>query len=386
MAVILFDTEFRKRLYPLTYTRAVADLRFGLFSIKERWHRLLEEEIFIESESYLQVLYLIVEEGNHTWINASVLPDSSLVEAIQKMRQGDVLEDKNGIIACRGKGSRYREALEVTAMNFIFIQPQKWINYPHELLRWNESFLHSDFVLLTNNRESQPLPATVQCLHPQNVFIEEGATIQHSIINAESGPVYFGKDVTVMEGCLLKGPLALGEGTVVKMGAKLYGAISTGKQCTLGGEIKNSILHSYSNKAHDGYMGDSIIGEWCNWGAGATNSNVKNTAGNVMLWNEHDKGYVNAGNKFGAVMGDYTRVAINASINTGSVYGVSCNVFGEGLLPTRLRNFSWGSGGVGYAIDKAIKHIRQWKNFKQQSLTAEEESVLSYIFDNFINL
>ena len=188
-----------------------------------------------------------------------------------------------------------------------------------------------------------------------------------------------------MEGSLLKGPLAVHDNAVVKMGAKIYGTTSVGRHCTVGGEIKNSIIQSYSNKAHDGYLGDSIIGTWCNIGAGASNSNVKNTAGNIWLWNEYDKANVNAGNKCGVIMGDYTKVAINSSINTGSVYGVSCNVFGEGLLPARLRNFSWGANGVGYVLDKAIKHIKQWKQFKQQTLSAEEESVLTYIFDNFIS-
>ena len=169
------------------------------------------------------------------------------------------------------------------------------------------------------------------------------------------------------------------------MGAKIYGATTIGRHCTAGGEIKSVLMMDYSNKAHDGYLGDSVIGAWCNFGAGASNSNVKNTAGNIRLWNSHENAYVNAGFKCGVIMGDYTRVAINSSINTGSVYGISCNVFGEGLLPTQLGNFSWGVRGEGYELSKAIKHIRQWKEFKHQFLSDKEESVLTYIFDNFLN-
>ena len=227
--------------------------------------------------------------------------------------------------------------------------------------------------------------ASNQYINPAQIYLEDSATVEFCMINATEGPVYIGKNALVMEGCLLKGPLVINEGAVVKMGTKLYGATTIGPFCTAGGEIKNVVMQGYSNKAHDGYLGDSVIGEWCNFGAGCSNSNVKNTAGNIMLWSESDNAYINAGNKCGLIMGDYTRVAINSSINTGSVYGVSCNVWGNGLLPTRIRNFSWGVSGESYTLLKAMQHIRQWKTFKHKSLTVEEESVLTYIFEHFIN-
>ena len=384
MAVILFDTERRKNLYPLTYTKAIADIRFGMFTVKERWQRLLKEDVFIETEPYLQGLYPSFPESVHTWINAAVLPFEETVNHIKRLQQGDVIEDETGWIACKGTGSNSRDVAEHSAMNFTTIKA-RWLTYTHEICAINETFIISDFALITRNRESHPLPAGNQCLNSIHIFIEEGARIDFAIINAEKGPVYIGKNATIMEGSLLKGPLVINDHSVVKMGSKLYGATSIGHHCTVGGEIKNSVIQSYSNKAHDGYLGDSVIGEWCNLGAGVSNSNVKNTAGEVFAWNEYEKATVSAGFKSGVMMGDYTRVAINSSINTGSFYGVSCNVFGEGLLPAWLRNFSWGVNGEGYALDKAIRHIRQWKNFKQQLLSIEQESVLTYIFENLLN-
>lgn len=384
MAFILFDNPARSSLYPLTYTKAVAAIRLGIFTIKERWQRLIGEEIYVQTADYLQCLYPAVPEGIHTWIDGCILPSDELVEKIKMMRQGDVYKDEKGVIACKGLGRIISDALENTAMNFATIEVQR-LCYLQQIVQWNEAFINFDFKLITKDRTSAVLSSTNRSLHQENIFIENGASIEFAIINASHGPVYIGAGATVMEGCLLKGPLVIGDNAVIKMGAKIYGATTISPNCIAGGEIKNSVMQANSNKAHDGYLGDSMIGEWCNLGAGVSNSNVKNTADTIKLWNFNEKAFVDAGNKCGVITGDYTRVAINSSINTGSVYGVSCNVFGEGLLPTRLRAFSWGAGGEGYAVDKAIKHIRQWKYFKNQILSNEEESVLKYIFDNFLD-
>lgn len=385
MAIVLFDTDAHRSLYPLTYTKSVARLFFGMLTVQERWQLITEKDVFIETVPYLQALYDVAPDDVHTWINASVLADTHVVEKLQQLKEGDVLEDGNGIIACCGKGNHRNEVLENTSINFMVTTDVRWLQYPHQLIHINDEFLRSDFALLTKDKTSLPLSSTNQIIGGEKVFIEEGASVECVTINAHTGPVYISKKAMVMEGSLLRGPLFIGESAVIKMGSKIYGATSLAQQTTAGGEIKNSIIQSYSNKAHDGYLGDSVVGEWCNFGAGATNSNVKNTAGDIMLWNEAQNGYINAGNKCGVITGDYTRVAINSSINTGSVYGISCNIFGEGLLPTRLRNFSWGTSGEGYTIDKASKHIRQWKAFKGQDMSEAEENVLTYIFDNFIN-
>src|SRR5215467_11739207 len=214
--------------------------------------------------------------------------------------------------------------------------------------------------MVTENRTSQPIPESVQFLNKTAIFIEPGAVLNHCILNASTGPIYIGKNSTIMEGAVIRGPFALCEGAVVKMGAKIYGATTIGPYSVVGGEIKNSVIQGYSNKAHDGYLGDSVIGEWCNLGAGTSNSNVKNNAGEVTVWNPATKGYIVAGNKCGLFMGDYSRSAINTSFNTGTVVGVSCNVFADGLSPKHIPSFSWGVKGERYEFDKAIRDIANW--------------------------
>ena len=249
--------------------------------------------------------------------------------------------------------------------------------FPDERLGYEQ-----DFELLTTKRSSEKISRTNKVRKRSKVFIEKGAQVEYCIINADEGPVYIGKNARVMEGCLIRGPFAMGEGAVLKMGTKVYGATTLGPKCTVGGEIKNSILFGYSNKGHDGFLGDSVIGEWCNLGAGTTNSNLKNTASDVKIWTPN--GELNAGKKCGLMMGDHSRTSINTSINTGTVIGVSANVFGNGLTPKYIPNFSWGSEGVKrYEFEKAISHITEWKKLKEEKLEEDEKSILDYIYRKF---
>jgi UDP-N-acetylglucosamine diphosphorylase / glucose-1-phosphate thymidylyltransferase / UDP-N-acetylgalactosamine diphosphorylase / glucosamine-1-phosphate N-acetyltransferase / galactosamine-1-phosphate N-acetyltransferase len=251
---------------------------------------------------------------------------------------------------------------------------------PWDIFLLNDKALREDFEVITLHRSSQPIPASVQTINPKNIFIELGAKLSHCIINAESGPVYIGKNTEIMEGVLIRGPFALCEGSVIKMGATIYGATTIGPYCVIGGEIKNSVLFGYSNKAHEGYLGDSVIGEWCNLGAGTSNSNVKNTAASIKVWNNTQKDFINTGLiKCGLLMGDYSRAAINTSFNTGTVVGVCANVFGEVLSPKYIPGFSWGT--VKYEFDKAIKDIGNWKKLKGHNITEQEKTQLRLIFD-----
>jgi UDP-N-acetylglucosamine diphosphorylase/glucosamine-1-phosphate N-acetyltransferase len=226
------------------------------------------------------------------------------------------------------------------------------------------------------------LSDSVKVTAPDQVFIEPGAKLEHCIFNASTGPIYIARDAEVMEGSVIRGPFYLGPGSVVKMNSRIYGATSIGPSCLAGGEIKNSILTGYSNKAHDGYLGDAVVGTWCNFGAGSTNSNVKNTAGPVKVWDFDAQKYRYAGIKCGVIMGDYSRVAINSAINTGTVIGVSANVFGAGLLPTIIPSFSWGVNGVRYDFTKALEAIGNWKKLKQQEMLQIETDILTYIFEH----
>jgi UDP-N-acetylglucosamine diphosphorylase/glucosamine-1-phosphate N-acetyltransferase len=220
----------------------------------------------------------------------------------------------------------------------------------------------------------------VNVIAPDQIFIEEGAKLEFVTLNASTGPIYIAKGAQIMEGAMIRGPFSLGENAVVKMGAKIYGATSIGKQSVVGGEIKNAVIFDYSNKAHDGYLGDSVIGSWCNLGAGTTNSNVKNNFSTVKMQLSHQLKNIEAGNKAGLIMGDYSKSAINTSLNTGTVVGVSCNIFGNEMPPKFVPNFTWGN--EIYNIDKAIVDIQKWKQSKQQNITQQEIDILKNIHQN----
>jgi UDP-N-acetylglucosamine diphosphorylase / glucose-1-phosphate thymidylyltransferase / UDP-N-acetylgalactosamine diphosphorylase / glucosamine-1-phosphate N-acetyltransferase / galactosamine-1-phosphate N-acetyltransferase len=379
MSIILFDNSQRKRLWPLTQTKAVAALRMGMLTMMERWERLTGMQVFIHTEKYLQNLYGYAGADEHIWIDASVIPDKALVDLVQSLDKNDCWADEYGLIVGKthlsfedfdaAQSLQYFENIHDHAM-------VDRIQFPWDLIQWNDRILRFDFDVLTRGKTSAAISSTNRCIHAEHIFIESGAIVEHALLNASTGPIYIGKNAVVMEGSAIRGPFALGDYSVLKMNSRIYGATTLGPYCMGGGEIKNSIMMGYSNKAHDGYMGDAVIGEWCNWGAGTSNSNLKNTAGIVQVWSEADQEYLPAGYKYGVIMGDYSRTAINSSINTGSVIGVSCNVFGDGLLPNIISDFSWGCKGVKYRLDKALMDIDNWKQLKQKSLSETEKQIL----------
>ena len=379
MSIILFDNSQRKRLWPLTQTKAVAALRMGMLTMAERWEQLTGMQVFIHTEKYLQNLYGYAGADEHIWIDASVIPDKALVDLVQSLDKNDCWADEYGLIVGKthlsfedfdaAQSLQYFENIHDHAM-------VDRIQFPWDLIQWNDRILRFDFDVLTRGKTSAAISSTNRCIHAEHIFIESGAIVEHALLNASTGPIYIGKNAVVMEGSAIRGPFALGDHSVLKMNSRIYGATTLGPYCMGGGEIKNSIMMGYSNKAHDGYMGDVVIGEWCNWGAGTSNSNLKNTAGIVQVWSEAEKQYLPAGYKCGVIMGDYSRTAINSSINTGSVIGVSCNVFGEGLLPNIIPDFSWGCKGVKYKTDKALVDIDNWKKLKNQSLSEIEKQIL----------
>lgn len=385
MAIVLFDNQFRKKLFPLTATKAVADLRIGILKRKEWWKLKTQQEVFIHTIDYLLPLYPTISTEEHIWIDASLIPNDDLIDRLLSLDIDEALADEKGLIAGRlnidAKDFNPVNSLEYF-QKVIDMPSVKRLEYPQQIFQWNDDAIKSHFNLLTKGKTSQPISSTNQVISPENIFIEEGASIECSILNAATGPIYIGKNATILEGCIIRGPFALCENATLKMGAKIYGATTIGAKSVAGGEIKNSIISDCSNKAHDGYLGDSVIGEWCNLGAGTTNSNVKNTGGEVKLWNHHSESFEIAGQKCGVIMGDYSRTAINSSINTGAVIGVCCNVFGEGLLPKLIHDFTWGTKGLSkYEFEKALQDIDNWKKMKQKSLTNEEVSMLKYIFE-----
>lgn len=372
-------------MYPLSLTRAVSDLRIGIFTGVERWQLLGADDVFVHTEKYLQPLYSNIPPGEHLWVDAAVLADGDLAKKILSLKRDTAIADGAGFTA----GRLLIDITQFDAKNALsycsdteYISKVRRLQHPWQIFQWNDVMIPEDVSLVRSKRVSQQLPASNQYINPGNIYIEEGAQVNHSILNASTGPIYIGKNAVIMEGSLIRGPFALCEGGVVKMGTKIYGATSIGPYCTAGGEIKNSIMQGYSNKGHDGYLGDAVIGKWCNLGAGTSNSNVINTGGEVKMWSYEAGGYVAVGVKGGVIMGDYTRTAINTSLNTGTVAGVCCNIFDDGLLPKHILGFSWG-GRVGkrYRLDKALTDIANWKKMKHQLLTDAEKEVLKYIFD-----
>jgi UDP-N-acetylglucosamine diphosphorylase/glucosamine-1-phosphate N-acetyltransferase len=329
MNIILDDSFSREDLYPFTATRHVADIRIGILTIREKWELLTaDNNMFVADE---------------ITVPANIIPTTGNLPAIyQAITNGKPLLNHDNI---------------------------KSIHHPWHIFQLNDWALRQDFELMTAGK----------IVGNDNIFIEEGAKVEHSIINASMGPVYIGKNAEIMEGCMIRGPFALCEGATLKMGSKIYGATTIGPGCVAAGEIKNSVMFANSNKGHDGYMGDSVIGEWCNLGGGTTTSNIKNTAGQVKVWSNKSKAYVAMGLKCGLLMGDYSRAAINTSFNTGTVVGVCCNIFGEGFTPKLVNDFTWGK--ERYTFEKAIQDINNWKNLKGKNISVQEEEILKELYN-----
>ncbi len=346
--VFLSDKEVRDNLFPFTLMRSAADIRIGILTIREKWQAYLKTDIIVTNNDS-------VISDNGTILSANIIPSKQFIHS---------LFDANGKLS------------DNPAWNSV-----KILQYPWHIFMWNDWALREDFKLITENRKSEAIPSSVHASAPENIFIEPGARLSHCIINAEGGPVYIGKNAEVMEGSIIRGPVAVCEGAVIKMGARIYPATTIGPYCIAGGEIKNSVMFGYSNKAHDGYLGDSVIAEWCNLGAGTSNSNVKNNAAEIKVWNNTSKELINTGlNKCGLMMGDYSRAAINTSFNTGTMVGVCANIFGPGLTPNFIPSFNWGN--KRYQFENALADIGNWKKLKNAVLDEQEKMRLKLIFDS----
>ncbi len=335
-ALILDSGPFADDFFPFSLIRSVADIRCGILTIREKWNLLLKKNPGIALTFP---------------IPSNIIPNQEVIEMLSRPNP---------------------EMAELPATRLLKLM---------DILQYNASEIRNDFHLITAGRRSETVSSTNKTTGT-DIFLEPGAIVEHCYLNASDGPIYIGREALIMEGSMIRGPFAAGKKTVVKMGTKIYGATSAGPHCVLGGEIKNSVIFGYSNKAHDGYLGDSIVGEWCNIGAGSSNSNLKNSGGTVKRWNPLKKSFTEAGVKAGLILGDYSKSAINTSFNTGTVVGICCHVFGNGVTPTYLPSFSWGFQHDLYEFDKAVQHIRHWKKFKNQDLGSEEIKQLKSIFDN----
>lgn len=374
-------------LYPFTLTRKAQDIRSGILTLRQKWEKALglpsiDAQREATSGKHLTSVFdsetiAFDPDEDAIGINARLVPTLALVVLIKKLKPGQSIKTREEKITafriCDRAGLKKKAYPDIEADAVHFLQ------YPWDIFSFNKAAIIFDFELITQGRKSIPIDKTNAVSSSKRIFIEKGAVVKHCIINADEGPVYIGKNALVMEGSCLRGPIAIGENAVVKMGARIYGATTIGPGCTVGGEVKNSVLFANSNKAHDGYLGDSVIGEWCNLGAGTSNSNLKNTAGNIDVHLPHKK--IAAGLKCGVLMGDFSRTAINTSVNTGTVIGVSANVFGSGLTPKYIPSFSWGyDGKARYKLEKALMDAQRWKALKGAQLTKEETEIFKNIY------
>ena len=350
MKIILDDTKVKQALYPFTANRHAADIRIGILTIREKWSYLKRFQVDTDSVSFFL-------DNSTNQNNSIAIFDAHLIPTLALL---------NGL-----------ESAEAN-INIVEDDTVRLLKYPWQIFQYNDWAIRKDFEMITSGRLSQPISPTNRITGIENIFIEEGAIVEQAILNASTGPIYIGKNAEIMEGCMIRGPFALCEGAVLKMGTKVYGATTIGPYCVAAGEIKNSVLFDHSNKAHDGYLGDSVIGSWCNLGAGTTNSNLKNTAGQVKVWFNAANEYVTVGDKCGLLMGDYSRSAINTSFNTGSVVGVCCHIFGDNFPPKMVSNFSWGM--ERYIFEKVIVDINNWKKLKGSKLTEQETEILQQLY------
>jgi UDP-N-acetylglucosamine diphosphorylase / glucose-1-phosphate thymidylyltransferase / UDP-N-acetylgalactosamine diphosphorylase / glucosamine-1-phosphate N-acetyltransferase / galactosamine-1-phosphate N-acetyltransferase len=378
LVILLFDTSLsRKQLYPLSLTRPVCDIRFGIFTLREWYTNYTSLQV---AALTADVLMEPIPEGEG-WIciSASVIPSKSLMEQISQLKQGEALEDNNGLIAYATHTKPVFNHLPLFFENTIHSAPIQRINHPMDFVTGSARKITEDIALLNKSNFHSPAPESNKVFGEHQVHLGKGAKVQGCILNTEDGPIFIDKDALVMEGSCIRGPVCIGQGAVVKMGTQLYQGTSIGKFSTVGGEIKNSIVEDYSNKAHYGYLGDSMIGQWCNIGAGTTNSNVKNNGGIVKMWHEETRDYAAIGKKAGMVMGDFSKTAVNTSINTGTTIGVCCSIHQSGFPDKFIPSFSWGPGEK-YLFNNALRDVEQWCSFKNKTLDGKTKATLEAIY------
>ena len=383
MNYILFDGPARNALLPFTFTRPVADILVGIMTIRQKWELHLGSTTTTLTEEYLSDKYPMVELEGNVMINASFLPNAILAELVSNLEPNQAIFKKDEIIAFYT--SENQEEVDFDTYEIIVYNDDCiTIENTWDIFSKNDVAIREDFELLTQDRRSQPIPKSVNVIAPENVFIEEGAKLEYVTLNASSGPIYIGRDAEIMEGSVIRGPFALCDNAQVKMASKIYGATTVGPYSRVGGEVKNVVIFAYSNKGHDGFLGDSVLGEWCNIGADSNNSNLKNNYEEVRLWSYQTEGFAKTGLQFcGLMMGDHSKCGINTMFNTGTVVGVSANIFGSGFPRNFVPSFSWGgaSGFTTYLTKKAFETAKLVMARRDIVFDETEAAILEHVFE-----
>lgn len=391
MNIILFDdSDIRNRLLPLTYTRPIAELRVGILTIREKWMRRLQGKVSYITQDYLAGKFPIDVAGENIVISANILPSEQLCALIEQLGLNEALLKNDELVAAKLDEKQFERLMNDEPIDELMgfdteDTPFNKINNLWDIFLLNGVELALDFELLTAGRKSAPIATSNRVNTPENIFIEPGAVVDCAILNASKGPIYIGRNAEVMEGSLIRGPFALCENSVVKMGAKIYGGTTIGPWSKVGGEISNSVITGYTNKGHDGYLGNAVLGEWCNLGAGTNNSNLKNNYAEVKLWNYPQERFALTGQQFcGLIMGDHSKCGIGTTFNTGTIVGVSANIFGAGFPRNFIPSFSWGgaSGFQTYQTKRAMETAERVMARRQKVLEVGDRVIMLRVFED----
>ena len=386
MSIILFDDQFRNNLFPLTYTRPVSEIRVGILTIAEKWSKYLDSKSSYLTEDYLQEKYPIHYSPLNFLINSAICPDEKLLEALTALQEGEAIFAGDLLIMLKLTESDAREfSLERLSgyKRIDYADDFIRIEYPENIFSYNDIELKKDFNLLTKGRQSAKLSSTNIVLG-DDIFVEEGVDAECSTFNTRKGPIYLGKRTLIMEGCHIRGSFSLGDDSVLKMGARIYGMTTIGPHSKIGGEVNNSVIFANSSKGHDGYLGNSVLGEWCNIGADSNNSNMKNNYAEVRLWDYQKESFRKTGLQFcGLIMGDHAKCGINTMFNTGTVVGVAANIFGSGFPRNFIPDFAWG-GSHGFEVHTLKKMFETAEKVYQRrdaDFNQTEKSILTRVFE-----
>jgi len=380
--IIFDDSSIRAILLPLTFVRPVSEIRFGIDTITEKWQDYLDDSVSFATQDYLQEKYPLQLQSDNIFINGAVCPNTALLEAIRGLSSGQLLSLEGVTLA-------YRSASLLDTLDTIEVI--EWdgtatiIRQLTDIFLLNGEQIKADFARITHGRTSQPITDRFTAVYNESqIFVEEGVNIKAATLNAEKGPIYLGKDVIIMEGAKIQGPFAILEGSVVNLDGKMRPNTTIGPGCKVGGEVSNVVIFGNSNKGHEGFMGNSVIAEWCNWGADTNNSNLKNDYSKVELWSYVTNRFENSGLQFaGLIMGDHSKCGINTMFNTGTVVGINCNIFGADFQPKHIPSFAWGgsAGFKTYHLRKANQVARAVLERRGRVFEGIEENILKAVFE-----
>ena len=388
--IILFDDDNWQSLLPITYTRPICEIRVGILTISEKWQTRTNCKVSYITQDYLAKKFPINISDNNLVINSRLLPNDNMEDLILQLGFNEALLYNEQLIAARLTRTQFDKLIENQDLDALtgvdLAKEDKYVHLisrPYDVFMENGKEILKDFKILTHLKKSEIISYHTHPIEPDNIFIEKGATVLCSTLNASEGPIYIGKNATVMEGCHIRGPFAMGEGAVLKMGARVYKDTTIGPYCKVGGEVSNVVFQGYCNKGHDGYLGNSYLGEWCNLGADTNSSNLKNNYAEVKLWDYTKDSFDKTGLQFcGLIMGDHSKTGINTMLNTGTVIGVSANVFGSGYPRNFIPSYSWGgaSGYKTYQIGKALEVGNKVMARRKKEMTPDDKTILEHIY------